>query len=80
MYFRFDGTGSWEAEAATGDYFRIVVCDDGTFDVNTSDCDLLPKYKMETFLDFMLCKDWCELQNILAKKESHENQEEKPAF
>jgi len=38
LSWKFDGTGAWEAfsDAATA-MWRIVVCDDGTFDVSESD-------------------------------------------
>lgn len=67
MYFTFDyhGGGTWEAESALcvdiiHAVYRIIVCDDGSFDVNQSDGELLPLHKLPTFPTLAMAQAWCE--------------------
>lgn len=64
MFWRFDGSGEWEAFSSQGDpespdMWRIQVCDDGTFDVNCSDSWLL-NGKVKTWPSLSVAKEWCE--------------------
>jgi len=78
LNWRFDGQGAWEAESLLKDDYgpsqwRIVVCDDGTFDVSESDTDLTGKpahYKFGTLGTLALAKAFCEdLEAKLQAKE-----------
>ena len=60
----FDGRGGWDATSAFQPDgiprdWRIVVCDDGTFDVNESDESLLPARKINCFPNLREAKEWC---------------------
>ncbi len=49
-------------------YFRIVVCDDGTFDVSESDSELMPSEgrlvlpKFHAMSSLALAKSWCAIR------------------
>jgi hypothetical protein len=64
MRWEFDAAGEWEAKSCRLDeddqnlIWRIQVCDDGTFSVNASDCEL--KVCKETFRTLQAAKDYCE--------------------
>jgi hypothetical protein len=62
----FDGDGAWDASASFGDdgvafKWRIVVCDDGKFDVSESDSELTNR--KECFSCLEDAKKWCEKED-----------------
>lgn len=74
MFWRFDGNhGEWEAFASKFDTFgepliwRIVVCDDGTFDVSESDSGLL-ETEVSTFPNLQAAKDFCQASDAVSEK------------
>lgn len=62
----FDGEGMWESASALTDdgatfCYRIIVCDDGTFDVSESDPELVGmKRKFQCLPSLTAAKEWCE--------------------
>lgn len=65
MIWKFDGAGSWEAVSAFGFsdtefYYRIAVCDDGTFSLNESDDEALGRDKNRCFDSLRVAKEFCE--------------------
>lgn len=64
LSWEFDGEGAWEADSVIVDdgvpfRYRIVVCDDGTFDVSESDSELLGGTgKRECFVSLDEAKSW----------------------
>lgn len=60
MIWQFDGEGEWEAVsiAASPLCWRLHVCDDGTFDVSSSDVGLTDR--QETFHSLQEAKSFCE--------------------
>ena len=61
----FDGSGLWQASSCVyaddcSLQWVIVVCDDGTFDVNDSDSELLvSRRKQDCFPTLAAAKAWC---------------------
>ena len=70
LEFDHDGDGRWEASSIMQDddgvpfYYRIEVCDDGTFDVCYSDIELVRK-GVSTFLMFVAAATYCQgVENV----------------
>jgi hypothetical protein len=64
MEWDFDHAGEWDAESSLHDdgshfVWRIVVCDDGSFDLSHSDAELMTRTK--TFDRLHSAKVYCEL-------------------
>lgn len=65
LCFEFDGEGSWESESRFHEggvpfSWRILVCEDGTFDVSQSTRELLGMHKPNTFNTFVEAVAFCD--------------------
>lgn len=68
LSWKFDGTGAWDAlSGSQSQMWRIVVCDDGTFDISESDPDLTDH--KQTFCSLESAQAFCLLE---------ENKQHKP--
>lgn len=74
LTWEFCDGGTWTAFSETGEaanpfLWRIVVCEDGTFDVNESDSELQPAFevgsrKVPTFKSLNEAKNFCEESEV----------------